>query len=142
VQWAYWKPSSIYWTIVMGLFKVMGKWCGGKRWWRKSTCWKSDWTATRRVFTGQNRRVRYTRRRESGLTGNAERERELDKAGTLGRLRLAAWIFIILIIWTQLFHCKLFFYFFTKIHDFFFSINRDLDHLIWTQKKKPSFSLS
>jgi len=53
-------------------------------------------------------------------TGNTEREREVDKAGTLGRLRLAAWIFIILIIWTQLFHFKLFFYFFTKIHDFFF----------------------
>ena len=30
----------------------------------------------------------------------------------------------------------------TKIHDFFSSINRDLVHLIWTQKKKPTFSLS
>jgi hypothetical protein len=29
-----------------------------------------------------------------------------------------------------------------KIHDFFFSINRDLVHFIWTQKKIPSFSLS
>jgi len=37
---------------------------------------------------------------------DAERESELDKAGTLGRLRLAVWIFIILTIWTQLFHCK------------------------------------
>jgi hypothetical protein len=29
-----------------------------------------------------------------------------------------------------------------KIHDFFFSTNRDLVHFIWTQKKIPSFSLS
>jgi len=36
----------------------------------------------------------------------------------------------------------LFYFFFTKIHDFFFSTNRDLDHLIWTQEKKSSFSLS
>ena len=34
-----------------------------------------------------------------------------------------------------------FLFFFTQIHDFFFSTNRDLDHLIWTQKK-TSFSLS
>jgi hypothetical protein len=33
----------------------------------------------------------------------------------------------------------IFFFFFTKIHDFFFSINRDLDHLIWTQKKNQVF---
>jgi len=38
--------------------------------------------------------------------GNTERERQGDKAVTRGRKRLAAWIFIILIIWTQLFHCK------------------------------------
>ena len=33
----------------------------------------------------------------------------------------------------------LFFYFYTKIHDFFFSTNRDLDHLIWTPKKNQVF---
>ena len=33
----------------------------------------------------------------------------------------------------------LFFYFYTKIHDFFLSINRDLVHLIWTQKKNQVF---
>jgi hypothetical protein len=30
-------------------------------------------------------------------------------------------------------------FFFTKIRDFFFSINRDLDHFIWTQKKNQVF---
>jgi len=30
-------------------------------------------------------------------------------------------------------------FFFTKIHDFFFSTNRDLDHLILTQKKNQVF---
>jgi len=37
------------------------------------------------------------------------------------------------------FIAKIFLFFFTKIHDFFFSINRDLDHLIWTQKKNQIF---
>jgi len=34
-----------------------------------------------------------------------------------------------------------YFIFFTKIRDFFFSINRDLTHLIWTQKKIKFFTL-
>ena len=62
-------------------------------------------------------------------------------AVTRGATRLAAWIFIFLIIWTQLFYCK-YFFFFTKIRDFFSSINKDLDNLIWTERKKTSFLLS
>jgi len=69
----------------------------------------------------------------------AERERKVDRDRTRGALLQAAWIFIFLIIWTQLFHYKYFLFFFTKIHDFFFSTNRDLDHLIWTQKKNQVF---
>ena len=93
-----------------------------------------------RVTVGQSERVRCTRRH--GACRVREREFFLDKAVTLGMLRLTAWIFIIFIFWTQLFHCKLFFYFFyffTKIRDFFFSTNRDLDNLIWTQKKNQIF---
>jgi len=37
---------------------------------------------------------------------DAEREAFVDKAVTRGAPRLAAWILIFLIIWTQLFHCK------------------------------------
>jgi hypothetical protein len=39
-------------------------------------------------------------------TVHAVREREGIKKLPRGLLRLAAWIFIFLIIWTQLFHCK------------------------------------
>jgi hypothetical protein len=37
---------------------------------------------------------------------DAERETKMDKRGTHGLMRLAAWIFIIFMFWTQLFHCK------------------------------------
>ena len=36
----------------------------------------------------------------------AERERKVDRDRTRGALLQVAWIFIFLIIWTQLFHCK------------------------------------
>jgi len=44
------------------------------------------------------------RAREASV--DAERECGVDKVGTRGATELAVWIFIFLIIWTQLFHCK------------------------------------
>jgi len=41
--------------------------------------------------------------------GHGERNCKGRKGGTCGALLQAAWIFIFLIIWTQLFHCKYYF---------------------------------
>jgi len=51
--------------------------------------------------------------------GDAKREELLEKGGTRGASLLTGWIFIFLIIWTQLFHCKYFIYFLPKFMIFF-----------------------
>jgi len=44
--------------------------------------------------------------RARDVNSNAEREGKVDRDRTRGALLQAAWIFIFLIIWTQLFHSK------------------------------------
>jgi hypothetical protein len=89
--------------------------------------------------------VRYTRRQGAfPQRRTGERVRFWIKA-TGGTIRLASGIFNLILSLNSIISLQinfLFFYFYTKIHDFFFSINRDLVHLIWTQKKKSHFSLS
>jgi hypothetical protein len=83
-------------------------------------------------------------RAQTGRVWEQGTQREKDEAdrwgNTIGRLYFYLILSLNAIISLQI--ILLFIYFYTKIHDFFLSINRDWVHLIWTQKKKSSFSLS
>jgi hypothetical protein len=112
------------------------EWSGGKRSWRNSTQLKPAWRTRgdpRFVLTGACRTRTDKARRLAG------KQREKGWRRTDGTSWLTGWIFIQLILWTQLFNSKLIFYFFTKIHKKNFSINRYLVYLIWTQKKNWFF---
>ena len=128
-----WKIQHVYmlqWRVEW--------WCGWKRGWTNSTYWKhvpsvhvasQEWPKLARVAHAP------TGARQPA--GRGERKWFVYKWVTCGRIWLAVWIFLFLFIWTKLFNCKLllFLIFFYQNSRFLLSINRDLVHLIWTQKK-------
>jgi hypothetical protein len=122
------------------------RWVGGESRWIHSTCLNSVTLATRRDLI-RSKRVRAIH----ASTGRVRRQwtrREKKLWGKEGHVVWFNWLFRFFYLFNVLDSIILlqiiflFFYFFTKISDFFSSANRDIDHFIWTQKQKPSFSLS
>jgi len=88
-------------------------------------------------------RVHHAPTDASVAAGEAEREDSLWIMGGTWLILIDCLDFYHLNNFNSIISLEIIFYFiFTKIQDFFLSINRDLVHLIWTQKKKPRFSLS
>jgi len=123
----------------------------GCRKWGKNELEERDDEASQRVETlhreatwrdaiCQTRRVRCTRRQDAWTAGDTERERDMDKSCDMWQISIGCLNFYLLNNLNSIISLQIIFnfFFFTKIHDFFLSINRDFDRLIWTQKKKPS----
>jgi hypothetical protein len=68
-------------------------------------------------------------------------ERESDKNNDTWLATIGCLDFYLLNNLDSIISLQIILFFFTKIRDFFFSINRDLDHFIWTQKKIKFFTL-
>jgi hypothetical protein len=75
------------------------------------------------------------------VTDNAEREREMDKSCDTWLATIGCLDFYHLNNLDSIISLQIIFliFFYTKIRDFFSPTNRDLDHLIWTQKKNQVF---
>jgi hypothetical protein len=83
---------------------VCWKWYGGGKCWKFST-----------VLNVEGREIHVSRfrcLRGECAVSNVEREDGVDRQMTLGMLWLSYIIFITLMLWTQLFHCRLIFLFF------------------------------
>ena len=142
MQWKCWNHDSTFVTFSM----VCWKWEKsdveerGVEWIQHClmVCDRDTWQRA----IGQAWRVCNTPRQRECDAGEAERKDSLGIMDDTWPILIGCLNFYHLNNFNSIISLEINFFFFTKIHDFFFSINRDLVHLIWTQKKKPSFSLS
>ena len=121
------------------LLKVKKGWVGGGKWWNVSIDENTDWGATWQRISGQNARVHDTRRQGAWtVRRRGERKRKWIKWDTW-HYAIGCLDFYYFYVLDSIISLQIILFFFTKIHDFFSSTNRDLDHLIWTQKKNQVF---
>jgi len=78
--------------------------------------------------------------REDEEVQHVESLAHMEKVVTFGMFWLTAWIFIFLIIWTQLFQCKYFYFIFFYQNSWFFSPQIETWIIwFWHRKKKTKF---